>query len=678
MYLSWNDAIVRHFFNEEAASRNVFLYVTDETIGEIAADAGLDTGSFIASLVGGPNWVRTGGIAQVAFQTYARWRDRKLQYPPYVAYLALFVLAAGLEGTFAPHAYYPRLAKLLGLPLDSRFPSFDRMSRLWDDLEVWSQRDTGGRSGIFKAAIAGQHFHVGLPIAQTILTSQERASLPQFFARAAIEPNYPPPDAELLRLLKVHSSLFRPRTRTLISSGGDDRLQALLNAVVDELDEWNGETSAGDEQGQSIAIQYLPLRLCLQLRTIAKAASFSIRCSLTAPLPENGLALPTAFGTKLYCDEEVTGWSTQLHRGDGKAFDAAGIDWANDFRLTDETSRWRLGYRGRSVVIFADAAAEGLSDLVEVSRVPRDSPFLLAFERDVYTKLAKWFEDDCKGVEELSISAGMRQGWMLFRVQEVYDDGALRGSFPMLSLASQLRMRFRGGIKSAPGNSYFSFAPPQISIDGGGKFAEISSEGLTLRPDPETGLCSVPDALRNRPRLEFEARSDAQLARQTLYFTSEMPRSWPSDVAVDRFGHSAPTNEPAKAFVRGAIAYGADESAPDVQYYAPLALRDLVRKHRRFFVVGSVPGQIVDWPTEPWPTAWWARWAIPMNPTGMPQSLRADASPVSEGHTAITARRERLWRDVVWHRRKRLPPPRDVAERRAWKEFVNGGKPHDR
>jgi hypothetical protein len=65
-------------------------------------------------------------------------------------------LAVGVEGDFAPHAYYPRLRTLLGEPsVVGAYPWFDRMLELWDDLERWASSDQAGRLGNFVASIAG-------------------------------------------------------------------------------------------------------------------------------------------------------------------------------------------------------------------------------------------------------------------------------------------------------------------------------------------------------------------------------------------------------------------------------------------------------------------------------------------------------------------------------------------
>src|SRR5205823_9510154 len=124
-------------------------------------------------------------------QVAERWRERDLKLPPYVGYLALFVLAAGAEGEFAAHAYYPRLHQLASLPGEGMPPEFDRMLTLWDDLERWSTGDKAGEVGVFIVRRSGKWVNVGLPLGQTMLVEQERKALPGIFAKANLDPTSP-------------------------------------------------------------------------------------------------------------------------------------------------------------------------------------------------------------------------------------------------------------------------------------------------------------------------------------------------------------------------------------------------------------------------------------------------------------------------------------------------------
>jgi len=165
----------------------MFLYVTPDVLREIGgSEAAVD--DFVTAVKSGPPGTTRQGLCQRALQTFEQWRNRGGLFPPYVGYLAVFVLAAGIEGDFAPHAYYPRLRQLLGeQPAIGQYPSFQRMLTLWDDLERWANEDQKGKLGTFRADIAGNWMYVGLPIAQTILTQHEREGLHCIFADVGLD-----------------------------------------------------------------------------------------------------------------------------------------------------------------------------------------------------------------------------------------------------------------------------------------------------------------------------------------------------------------------------------------------------------------------------------------------------------------------------------------------------------
>src|SRR5689334_17273591 len=113
-YLQWNTLLTEHFFSPDRAGRKVYLFATHDLIDQLGRSQSSDFADFISALKTGPDWARAAGLCQKALQTMKDWRNRALPYPPYVAYLVLFVIAAGHEGDFAPNAYYPRLRSLLG------------------------------------------------------------------------------------------------------------------------------------------------------------------------------------------------------------------------------------------------------------------------------------------------------------------------------------------------------------------------------------------------------------------------------------------------------------------------------------------------------------------------------------------------------------------------------------
>jgi len=136
-YSKWNNLIARKFFNEEMAGREVLLYVNEEIINHLGSDAGAGVEDYIQCIKTGPEGVKSVflvpesdtlideevvaileeyHICRKALRLYDEWkRQRESEYPPYIAYLAFFSLAATVGGNFVPQAYYPRLWTLLGI-----------------------------------------------------------------------------------------------------------------------------------------------------------------------------------------------------------------------------------------------------------------------------------------------------------------------------------------------------------------------------------------------------------------------------------------------------------------------------------------------------------------------------------------------------------------------------------
>ena len=196
--------IASYFFRPEMADRTVYLYVTEKLITELGQPNGVDLQDFIKAVKTGFVGVSGKGICQRALQSMEEWKYRhgRQGYPRYIGYLALFVLAAGIEGDFSSNEYYRRLRTLLGEELKSgQYPYFNRMLELWDDLERWANEDKSGELGIFHINIAGSWIHVGRPIAQTLLTEEELKALPTIFATADLDATSPPSEGAIALLV---------------------------------------------------------------------------------------------------------------------------------------------------------------------------------------------------------------------------------------------------------------------------------------------------------------------------------------------------------------------------------------------------------------------------------------------------------------------------------------------
>lgn len=668
-YLEWNSKLAAHFFHSEMAEKPVHLYATKELI------AGLGIGSsddFIAAVKVGPSWTQTySGICQKAHHCFQNWRLGSYKdFPPYIAYLVLFVLAAGEEGNFPRHAYYPRLWKLLGEDREGTPPSFDRMWDLWDDLEKWANQDKQGRVGIFNSYIAGKRFHIGLPIAQTILTEDERKSLPTIFAEAHIEPATPSSDAELAELLQRYGKAYlRTRTLSLLTRPKDetDFYEVLIETIQEELANWDGTVEvAGEDSGSQPKRVYDNLRLCFKYDRVASKLTAYFICSLKRDYPEEGLHLKAKRSQEVFtCDESMPGWSSPLrHLESAAPVDSSSYDWDADLEFEDERLRWRFRFFSNPIRIFVSGEREGLSGFVEVRQLPRAQNFYIAAKSNCLPLLRQWAESGSKGFEEIKIRSGLPANWSLFRIAEALSDELIRKTYPHFSFANVVRLSLQNGIRSSQGNTFFDFGVPDAIIEGGNgaeKFFCNDCE-LTLEND----AYKFPDGLPVGTQLRVQVkRGDETVKQRSFYLSHGSEPAWYEPTKLfTKFGESNETSN-LEAGVVGAFL---KESSFPPYKFKP--------SQERGYLIGSTPGQIISWPDEPFPETWAPVWMITM------KKARHEAvfcgTNISEAMPAMSfvdnRKKVKQWKEVLWHWRKRIAPPSPVIFQKLWKQFQEAAR----
>jgi hypothetical protein len=667
----WNDSIAAHFFRPEMAGRRVFLFITEDVLLEISKDSN-GVNDFIEAVKAGPPNITRQGLCQRALQIMQDWRSKHFSFPPYIAYLALFVLSAGKEGDFAPHAYYPRLRSLLGEePIAGQYPSFDRMVSLWDDLDRWSNNDRAGELGVFNNnLIAGNWFHVGIPLAQTLLTEHERSVLPSIFARTAMDPNAPPSDEELAALVRrFGQGELRPRTLSLLTTKNDSEQElrgVLIETIEDELRDWDGtveQTTDSNEQGFLNGT----LRLCCELDEVAATARFTFRFNSKHDFPIDGLSLALASHQHRFSAEEYgLGWSTPLNvEGTRERLDATRFDWSVGLLTKDEERKWTVRFHGAPVRVFVSGAPDGIHGLVEVRKLPQSTRFYLATRKDSYSAISEWGKTKCEGFRQIDVR-GLPDGWLFCGANRAFDDADIKDRYPMLSLPVATKLSFQGGVRISKGNQFFSFAPPRITLEGSGESIEVYCNNVPLEYQPTEDFYALPDNLPIGTQLTVEARRNGSAIRKlSFYLDDEFPAFvYEQATRFDSFGNNSP-ELPGTGAIVGASVEGI--SLPPFDFAQTL--------HRSgtdsVFYVGRAPGQIVAHPDEPLPETWSPVWQITMRRTGTVEYCGISLSNSEAMKVVQTGdhKRVQLWKELIWHRRKRITPPRTSSLKRLWRQY---------
>lgn len=669
--MAWNNAIGARFFNPDRAGSRVFLFVTKDVLAEIGGAHDADLNDFVMAVKAGPPWnTRHGwGLCQQALQAMQDWRDRGLEYPPYLNYLALFVMAGTVDVGFARHSYYPGLRSVLGeTPETGMYPSFQHMLRLWDDLATWSNQDKQGEWGVFDLDIAGEWIHVGLPKAQTLLTEEERTNLPLLFADCGLDPASPPADDEFSYLLSEDRHRYlRHQTKELLRSRreGDSAIRmALVEILLDDLRDWDGAVPARAEDGTETETAVGNLRLTMTLDSTARTARFGLRCRSNREYPDEGLQLSGgAIPEPLVCREDWQGWSLPLTNAGGPAgvFDADRLDWREGLSLVDREHSWKATLSKRPVRVMVSAKPSGFDGFVEQSQLPHGKPFCMLARVEHAEAIQAWGRDSCDGFSEIAVSAGLPTGWRLFSVERANSDTVIRDTCPYLAFPTVLRIQFLGGLR-VKGNQYFTFALPRIEVAGDLDGTSVFCNDHPLDRDPETGLYSIPDALCAR-RLVIEVKRNGERIRSRSIYSIETVawRDVGAGAGLDRFGRRA---------ADGAV----DRCVgPIVEGFTPPPFDHgiILPPGARVYVIGRNPGEIVECPTEALPDGWRPVWAVPMH-KGEGSAVYCGANPAREAPGKVGSqdrRRRRLWKEVLWNLRRRIVSPSHPALARLWRDY---------
>jgi hypothetical protein len=598
-----------------------------------------------------------------------RWRERGYEYPPYVAYLGLFVLAAGHEGDFDPRDYYPRVWELLGEAREGTLPSFERMLELWDDLERWSVRDMNGELGLFEARIVGGKIHIGLPLAQAMLTEAERRALPSIFADAGLDPATFPSDRELRRALTIHGrSALRRSTLSALDHDSTSFVTALLDVVSDDFLEWDGEVPEDPSQPERVKEVSAGLRLCLVLDRVARSAQTTLRCRSKREFPAAGLELDApAMTDVLTCTEALPGWSHPLaSRATGTEFIVAASAWTDGLVLTDQSAGWRVTLQPSSIRVFVDGQSEQLPGLIETLDLPRRQGIYLALREDAWPALETWITADCRGWERIEIESGFPRGWIFGSVQEAATDRGIRAVDERFGFPDRRTLRFVGGMRGAVRNTFFAFAAPRVVLGGAVPGDRVECNGEILVEDEASpGWYTLPSGLPTDTRVGVEVLHDDEvIKRRSLYLISGGP--WHADALVSLGGFGEPL-PPGSGGILGAIVSEAPGAEMPVD---PLRAPGLQRGNvRRVFFLGRKPGQVAVWPSDPIPD-WEPVWAVPLARRGRAVYCGTSLDAAAVGTDPVGERDAvELWRKVLWQWRRRIKAPEEPVLRSLWLEY---------
>ncbi len=712
-YLDWNNKIADHFFNMENYGKRIWFSVEKELIIEkIAQPNGTCFDSFIESLNKGPDWINRPrqGICTKAYHAFEGWRDQQqLVYPPYIAYLALFIIA-GNEEDFSENSYYKRLRELLNEQTNGNqnYPSFNKMYELWDDLEKWSLQDKKGEWGEFYTDICGSHFHVGIIYYQVVFTKRDEKNLLQIFSKKGWDSDSDPTDLEIINTLKNYHALLEKKTQRRINNNNSDYISILCQRVREKLKFYEYEDSFDNNLKQEESTKYGTIILCLEVDKTAGTAKpfFRLKSKGKEGLSEEEFLLKSEKSENRQHEYRVKPFRSTIS---GK-IENMNIEWKKDFSLTslnqeelepDKVEKWIFHYEGEKYKLFIPGDEEfGVRGSISIpgKRVDTNRPFYMAAHKDLKDKIQKWGDKSCEVFKRLSIN-DLPEGWFLFEVSGVKDCTSIKTDIPALSTDEKPRIKLEGGIRLSRRNHFFYFSPPKISIVGESQsFSEMTclvkngscTEGNQTKfpliplknknnlfslpeniPVEKQMTINIPGMDNNRGVSSKFTCCENQLQTFDCYIQKPVNsfgifKSKDQETLTDSENR---TDSIMEASLQGT--FGVDL----IKIIYPKLPDFSVKSGENAYLLGDIPGQILSWPDEPLPE-WTPLWGVQFKnrkkgnvsllACGDINSLEISQPPY------YSKEKKKLWKNIVWYKRKQLTCNRTSAQK--WKKFTQKAK----
>ena len=686
-YLDWNNKIAEHFFNSNQSGKRVWFSVERDLIEKIAKKNNTTFENFIDTLKKGPDNQEHSKqkVCIKAYHIFDQWKEKRdSDYPPYIAYLALFVLAVnhGDSEDFSANNYYGRLRDLLkeDSTAKGQYPSFDKMLELWDDLEHWSLQDKKCEFGEFHLDIYGQLLFVGIPRYQVVLLQEDKKHLFDIFWKMDWDSHSHPTEEEILQALKKNETNFTSRTAKRIRKGKKDFCSELSNRILEELKQYdeeyiNGENNQTHNKRGSIV-------LCLEIDQMNEEVSTSFRCKREIGLPD--INEDSRLKDK-HSEWKITSSSFSISNKIEK-FNIA--DWNKDFPAQIE--KYKFLYKGRKYKVFTPAADKfGISGWISEQRCIPDQEFYLVIHKSLFDKVKKWGETECDKFEELKFSQ-IPKHWHLFKIKGVNGDSLIKKDIPSLSTDEKIRINCEAGIRISRGNTYFSFAPPKIFITGMRKETKppvysVDSEDndqfnlIQINNDKSSFFLpkNIPTEKQIKIKIKPEDNEERWLEKKIMLVENQLKKFdeyMDQKKSLDCFGNFK-SNEEDDINISLSFQNISEGDLKNTENYLKLPYFSSDRL-KKIYLIGNLPGEIITWPLDPLPKSWAPVWAIQFTKWNKAKAFSLDNKQkyISSDDKTHNFSKEKIqeWKKIIWNNRKQIKIKSKLMKK--WEQFSEEAK----
>ncbi len=656
-YLRWNEKIAKHFFNPNNHDKRIWFSVKKELIEQIANDNNTNFQSFMDAIKNGPlNGASKNKVCSQAYKVFLKWKEeRNDEYPPYIAYLALFVLAANHEDDeFSNEAYYPRLYKILNEePSRGSYPSFDKMMDLWADLQDWTQDDKKNEWGEFYCDIYGNKVHVGILYYQVVLTKEDRRNLPDMFFEEGWDLDFNPTEKEILIFLRNHKDSFSTRTRKRIEKGNSSFLSILEERILKELKNFDQDTK---ENSLTMDKKRGLIHLCIDVDRTRREIRTYFRCQRKEGLPNEKFLLDIEKVTVPPLQEAISGKIEDLN-----------IQWEKSLKVHDKSKEYIFRYRGKKVKVFILGKKFGVDGWISDQRYLHNfhKNIFLIIHNDIFSKVQKWGKTNCGIFQELHF-LGIPEGWHFVEIKDIGNTDLIKEIIPALSQDRKPRIHLNGGIRFSKRNQFFFYAPPYFSITG----ATTDTLYYSIEEKTQEKLIQcresfyLPKDVSSQKQIKISYDDIQSKKIEIILIKNKMRKK--SEFSLH--------GRDSLLYRENLLQKTMDVWQKDTNHYTRIPHPNLINSTYKIYLIGLNAGEIIEWKKDIMPIAWIPIWSIQLK--RCKRFKKAIATFL--GYDILTSTcctknsskdKIKKWEKIVFHSERKIKTIDKISANK-WKEFL--------
>jgi hypothetical protein len=506
-YLEWNNAIAEYFFKPENAGQDVYLYITKNDIVDIGRKYHDDKkdhiiwNDYLNELRYGLHGVTNCSYdiinnAKESLKLYKSWLKNNTQsidgirlfFPPYIAYLAFFVLPLiEIQGHYNANNYFDRLDEFVARhQLKQKLRNrLDEIDELWADLSSWANDIKYGEYGFFqiKNFINKKWIYVAKPFSQCLLPPKAIRNFTRLFLEANMVPASSYSESDFKNYLLKYGSTILSLSQDVISIIGksetDELGQSIIAIARKEYDKWTGEVHEQVLEKETKRLKrnntISSLLLQFKVNEMNETVHFSFRLYSPNDFPED-LKL-----NNIEINYERSGFSKTIE-----------LPFNESFEMLDDFNKWLARFPKKDVRLFASASLFQLSTdyWIEIDKLSKTDWMYLFCSNNIKQLIVNWGHHFSTGNFIEKKLDGLPQNYSLFKIRNPTKS---QSDIPLLAIYTDKNINLVGGLKTSF-RTYLSDYLPEIEV--------INSDGNELvylrYNDSEKDVLLSKDQSRNR------------------------------------------------------------------------------------------------------------------------------------------------------------------------------------